>query len=449
MSIISLVLSAGKGTRMQSNLPKVMHDINGIPMIEKVRRAILGLNPDKIIFILGYKKEIILDYMKDIDYVVQNEQLGTGHAIEQAREVLSDFCGDVLVINGDLPLIKPDTLKSFYNNHKSNSADASILTTIVENPYSYGRIVEKDNKFIKIVEEKDADAEEKKIKKINVGAYIFKSKLLFEALKRIDTNNINKEYYLTDVFKILSLNNKKVVLYNTDNNLETSGVNSQYELYLANLYARQEKNISLIKNGVRLVDINNCYISEDVIIGNNTVIYPNVVIEGKSIIGCNCIIKSNSRISESEIKDNVIIDSSVIESSILENDVTVGPFAHLRPNSYLREKVHIGNFVEIKNSKLDYGVKAGHLSYLGDATIGEKTNIGAGTVTCNYDGKNKFKTEIGKQVFVGSDSMLVAPVKIGDEATIAAGSVITKDVPPKALGVARSKQSIIEKWRKI
>jgi len=414
MKLVSLILAAGKGTRMKSDLPKVVHKVNGIPMVKKIINILEELNVEKNILILGHKKEVILKSIgEEKIYVVQNEQLGTGHAVMMARDMLKGYDGDVMVVCGDTPLLKVETLKKLYAKHIATKATTTILTSIYENPFGYGRIVKKNGLVRSIVEQKEANFEIQSIKEVNAGVYVFNNKKLFEALSKMDNNNAQKEYYLTDV-KIL----------------------------------RVRKNITLMEEGVILIDPQATYIEESVKIGKDTIIHPGVVLQGKTIIGENNEILGNTRIIDSLIGENVKIDSSVIEESTIESKVTIGPFAHIRPKTYLKEEVHIGNFVETKKTTLEKGVKVGHLTYLGDAEIGEYTNIGAGTITCNYDGVNKHKTIIGKNVFVGSDTELVAPINIGDSAVIGAGSVITKNVPARALAVARGKQFIKKEWTK-
>ena len=449
MNLKTLILAAGKGTRMKSNIPKIVHKVNGIPMISKIITVLEEIGSTENILILGYKKEEVLKVVgENSSYVLQNEQLGTGHAVIQAKDKLKDYDGDVMVVCGDTPLLKPETLKKLYNFHKDSGAVTTILTSIYENPFGYVRIV-KENGLVKaIVEEKEANDEVKKIKEVNAGVYCFNSKELFKALNKINNNNEKGEYYLTDVIGIQVNENKKVRSFILEDSMEILGVNSKVELAQAGNILRDRKNISLMEDGVILIDPTNTYIEENVKIGKDTVIYPGAIIQGDTVIGENCEILGTTRIINSKIKNNVKIESSVIEDSILEDGVTMGPFAHLRPKSHLKESVHIGNFVEVKKSTLEKGVKAGHLTYLGDAQVGENTNIGAGTITCNYDGVNKFKTIIGKEAFIGSDSMLVAPVNIGEKALVGAGSVITKDVPDNALAVSRSKQIIKSDWRK-
>lgn len=449
MSLKAIVMAAGKGTRMKSETSKVMHLAHGKPIVSRIIAALNQLEVEENILILGHKKEQILEYFGDnISYVLQEEQLGTGHAVMQTEKKLKEYKGDVLILNGDIPLLRARTLKEMYELYLEKNVDGIVLTANFENPFSYGRILKNNEKVIGIVEEKDANEEQKKIKEVNAGVYIFKSEDLLYALSKIDNKNEKGEYYLTDIIKILSGIDKKIISYSLKDSMEIQGVNSKVELALVSKELRDRKNTELMENGVILIDPTTTYIDDEVKIGRDTVIYPNVVIQGNTEIGENTEILSNTRIIDSKIYSNVRIESSVIEESIVEDGVTIGPFAHLRPKTHLKENVHIGNFVETKKSVLEKGVKAGHLTYLGDAHIGEKTNIGAGTITCNYDGKNKFKTVIGKEVFIGSDTMLVAPVEVGDNALIGAGSVITKNVPSNALGVARSKQIIKEGWKK-
>jgi len=449
MKLKTLILAAGKGTRMKSELPKVIHEVNGIPMISKIIKVLEVLKPEENILILGHKKEEVLKVVgENADYVVQTEQLGTGHAVLQAKDKLKDYDGDVMVLCGDTPLLREETLEELYKFHKDSNSVTTILTSIYDNPFGYGRIV-KENELVKaIVEEKEADAETKKIKEVNAGVYCFKGKELFDALSKITNNNEKGEYYLTDVIGIQVGEGKRVQSFVLNDNIEILGVNSKVELAQASKVLRDRKNIELMEKGAILIDPSAVYAEEDVKVGRDTVIYPGAILQGKTVIGENCQILGTTRIIDSTLGDNIKVESSVIEESILEEGVTVGPFAHLRPKSHLKEKVHIGNFVEVKKSTLEKGVKAGHLTYLGDAQIGEDTNIGAGTITCNYDGKNKFKTVVGKNSFIGSDSMLVAPVIIGENALVGAGSVITKDVPDNSLAVSRSKQIIKNDWRK-
>ncbi|SJZ82491.1 UDP-N-acetylglucosamine pyrophosphorylase [Cetobacterium ceti] len=448
MKLKTLILAAGKGTRMKSDLPKVLHKVNGIPMIKKILDICKGIGSEENILILGHKRELILEELGEVEYVLQEEQLGTAHAIMQGEKKLKDFQGDVMILCGDTPLLTEETLRKLYIHHKSTNAVATILTSEYDNPFGYGRIVKKDGQVVGIIEEKEASEEIKAIKEVNAGVYCFNSKELFEALSKVNNNNEKGEYYLTDVIGINVAEGKKVECFKLEDNREILGVNSKVELSLAGEILRERKNIELMEKGAILIDPKSTYVEESVEVGRDTVLYPGVFLQGNTKIGENCEILGNSRIIDTIVGNNVRIESSVLEESVVEDKVTIGPFAHLRPKSHLMEKVHIGNFVEVKKSTLEKGVKAGHLTYLGDATVGEDTNIGAGTITCNYDGINKHKTVIGKKAFIGSDTMLVAPVNIGEEALIGAGSVITKDVPDKALSVGRAKQFIKLEWRK-
>lgn len=448
MKLKTLILAAGKGTRMKSDLPKVIHKVNGIPMVKKIITELEKLGTEENILILGHKKEEILKELGDVKYVVQEEQLGTGHAIMQAKDLLKDYDGDVMILCGDTPLLRYETLNKMYEVHKKLGVATTILTSIYENPFGYGRIVKDGDKVTAIVEEKEASEEIKKIKEVNAGVYCCNAKELFAALEKVTNNNEKGEYYLTDIVGIQVREGKNVASFVLEDSKEILGVNSKVELAEASKILRERKNISLMEEGVILIDPSTTYIEEQVKIGRDTIIYPTVVLEGNTVIGENCKIMGTTRIIDSTLGNDIRIESSVIEESLVDDKVTMGPFAHLRPKSHLKEKVHIGNFVEIKKSTLEYGVKAGHLTYLGNATVGKDTNIGAGTITCNYDGVNKFDTVIGENVFIGSDTMLVAPVNVGDKAITGAGSVITKDVPSKALAVERNKQIIKFEWRK-
>lgn len=448
MGLKTLILAAGKGTRMKSELPKVLHRVNGKPMLHKILEVVNTLNPEENILIVGYQKEEILKSLPGICYVVQEEQLGTGHAILQAKDVLKDYSGDIMVLYGDTPLLRQETLESLYEYHKEHKASTTVLTAVYENPFGYGRIIKQDGNVLGIVEEKEANEEQKRIREVNAGVYCFDSQSLWQALSKINNDNEKGEYYLTDVLAIQAREGKTVLSYQLKDAQEILGVNSKVELAEASKVLRDRKNKELMEEGVILLDPSVTYVEEDVIIGQDTVLAPTVVLEGKTVVGKSCKILGNTHIVDSVIGDYVVIESSVIEESVVEDEVTMGPFAHLRPKAHLKKKVHIGNFVEVKKSVLEEGVKAGHLTYLGDAHVGERTNIGAGTITCNYDGIHKFPTEIGKDVFIGSDTMLVAPVKIGENALVGAGSVITKEVPENALAVSRSKQIIKNEWRK-
>ena len=448
MKLKTLILAAGKGTRMKSELPKVLHKVNGIPMVKKIMNILEDLKSEENILILGHKKELVEKALPNVKYVVQEEQLGTGHAIMMAEEELKNYDGDVMVVCGDTPLLRQETLEKLWNKHKESGAATTVLSSLYENPFGYGRIVKEDGLVKAIVEQKDATEEQAAIKEVNAGVYCFNSKKLFDALSKITNNNKNGEYYLTDVVGIHVDAGEKVESYILEDNIEILGVNSKVELAQADAVLRERKNKKLMEDGVILIDPKAVYVEESVTVGEDTVLYPGVHLQGSTTIGSGCEILGDTRIIDSKIGNDVIIERSVVEESVVDNKVTMGPYAHIRPQSHLKEGVHIGNFVETKKSILEPGVKAGHLTYLGNAHVGKNTNIGAGTITCNYDGKNKFNTTIGEEAFIGSDTMLVAPVEIGDGALIGAGSVITKDVPARALAVARGKQIIKKEWNK-
>ena len=446
--MISLILAAGKGTRMKSERPKVIQKVNGTPMLKRVIKTLENIGIEKNVFILGHKKDEVLEVMGEIQYVEQAEQLGTGHAILIAKEKIEELKEDVLITYGDTPLLTEKTLSEMRRLFTEKNLDCILLECKVSDPFGYGRIIKENGNVVDIIEEKEATEEEKKINEVNTGVYIFKYDKLISSIEKIDNNNSKGEYYLTYAIKVLANIGAKVETYQIGDEDEVLGVNSKAQLAQASRILRNRKNTELMDNGVILIDPETTYIEEDVIIGEDTVIYPHVLIQGKTEIGKNCQIFGNTRIEDSLISDNVKIESSLIEQSNIEEGVTIGPFAHLRPKSHLKQNVHIGNFVEIKNAVLEKGVKAGHLTYLGDAEVGSETNIGAGTITCNYDGKNKHKTKIGEKSFVGSNSIIVAPVEIGDRAFTAAGSVITQDVPDNALALGRARQVIKEGWKK-
>lgn len=446
--MISLILAAGKGTRMRSEKPKVLHEVNGIPMLKRVTRILENIGIENNVFILGHKKEEVLQEMGEVPFVVQEQQLGTGHAILIAKEIIEEFKDDVLITCGDTPLLKEKTLNEMKNYFYEGNYDCLVLSCKVKDSFGYGRIVKKDGRLVNMVEQKDATVEEQKIDEINSGVYMFKYDKLIDAISKIDNNNSQGEYYLPDAVKVLVKEGLKVDTYQIFEEEEILGVNSKVQLAQATKILRTRKNIELMDAGVILIDPETTYIEEKVEIGEDTIIYPNVIIQGETKIGKNCKILSNTRIENSLIGNNVKIESSLIEQSKIEGGVTIGPFAHLRPKAHLKEDVHIGNFVEIKNATLEKGVKTGHLTYIGDAVIGENTNIGAGTITCNYDGKNKHRTIIGENSFIGSNSVLIAPVNLGSEVYTAAGSVITKNVPNKTLAFGRAKQINKEGWKK-
>ncbi|HKV36522.1 MAG TPA: bifunctional UDP-N-acetylglucosamine diphosphorylase/glucosamine-1-phosphate N-acetyltransferase GlmU [Pyrinomonadaceae bacterium] len=436
-----LVMAAGLGTRMKSNRAKVLHELGGRPLIAHVVRTAQTLDPGTILVIVGHQAEeveqaVLSEVGELASFAIQVQQRGTGDAVESARRQLEDSGSLVLLLSGDVPLIRAETLRKLIEQHRATDAACTILAVRLENPTGYGRIIrDEDGRFEKIVEQKDASEEERKVREINSGIYCFESKDLFEALKRIEPKNQQGEYYLTDVAEILNSGGRKVEVFIHTDPREVSGINTRAELAeFENLLRRNAVRRLMLEAGVTFIDPSHAYISPEAEIGRDTVIYPNVAIEGNTVIGENCVIRSGARISNSKLGDNVTIkDHSLIVDSEIASNCSVGPFAHLRMNATLEEKATVGNFVEVKKSRLKRGTKAMHLTYLGDATIGERTNIGAGTVTCNYDGKHKHETIIEDDVKIGSDTMLVAPVRVGSRSVTGAGSVVTKDVPPDSL----------------
>lgn len=439
--MLSLILAAGNGTRMKSDKPKVLHLVNGKPMLKKV--IDVCENFGEVLLVLGYKKDEVLSEIPDKDYIYQEQRLGTGHAVMISKDKIKSY-DSILITYGDGPLLTYETIKEMQKKFNENSLDAIVLTCIVDNPYGYGRIIKKDNNISHIVEEKEATEDEKKINEINVGVYIFKTKSLLSVIDKLDNNNSKGEYYLTDIIKLLNDNKFKTNSYILKDKNEMLGVNSKEELAIASEILRKRKLKELMNEGVIIIDPNNTYIEEEVEIGADSVIYPNTIITHNSKIGSNVVIYS-SRIEGSIIADNCKIDNSTIEYSNVSNNVSIGPYAHLRKGSILKDNVHIGNFVEVKNATIASNVKAGHLSYLGDCSIDTNTNIGAGTITCNFDGKIKHHTNIGKNTFIGSNTIIVSPVNIGDNVITGAGSVITKDIDNNKLAIARSRQINLER----
>ncbi|MEJ7863354.1 MAG: bifunctional UDP-N-acetylglucosamine diphosphorylase/glucosamine-1-phosphate N-acetyltransferase GlmU [Pyrinomonadaceae bacterium] len=440
-----LVLAAGLGTRMRSNLAKVLHKIDGRPLVNHVCRTATALAPRKIYVVIGHQgedvKRAVLEELDESHsaFVWQKEQLGTGHAVNSAREFFENEDSTLLILSGDVPMIKFETLAALiqqHHAHRGRGAACTILTVKLDDPTGYGRIVRDEaGLFEKIVEQKDASDEERAVREINSGIYCFDTKKLFAALSSVENKNAQNEYYLTDVPSLLRSGGEPVSLFQHTDTREVSGVNDRVELAdLERVLRRRTISRMMIDYGVTFIDPKNTYVSERASIGRDTVIYPNVHIEGETSIGDGCTIRSGTRITNSRIGRNVkILDNCVITDSEVSDNCTAGPFAHLRGKAKMEESAKVGNFVELKKTILGRGSKASHLTYLGDATIGERTNIGAGTVTCNFDGKRKHATTIGNNVKIGSDTMLVAPVKVGDNSVTGAGSVVTKDVPPDTL----------------
>jgi bifunctional UDP-N-acetylglucosamine pyrophosphorylase/glucosamine-1-phosphate N-acetyltransferase len=445
-----VILAAGKGTRMKSARPKVLHNVAGRAMVDYVMTAAQSLAPRTTTVVVGHMKELLrqgLERYPGLAYVAQEPQLGTGHALLQTADLLDRENGFVLLLSGDVPLLKGHTLATLVRTHAESKAAATVLTAIVEQPYGYGRIVRTKGRISRIVEERDASPAQRKIREINSGVYVFSLGPLFESLRGLATGNAQGEYYLTDLVSTYRRRRLGVETVVVDDPSEIRGINSRSELAEASRIVRQTKNEELMAAGVTIEDPATTYVDDDVIVGADTVIHPGVHLEGRTQIGQACEIHAGVRIVNSVLDDRVTVQNfCVINGSRLASGVTVGPFVHIRPESEVGDSVHIGNFVELKKAVLGKGTKAGHHAYLGDAVIGDNVNIGAGTITCNYDGIRKHQTTIEDDVFVGSDSQLVAPVTIGKGAYVGSGATIRENVPPGALAVSAGTQRNIEGW---
>ncbi|KIL52512.1 bifunctional UDP-N-acetylglucosamine diphosphorylase/glucosamine-1-phosphate N-acetyltransferase GlmU [Jeotgalibacillus soli] len=438
----AIILAAGQGTRMKSKLYKVLHPVCGKPMVEHVLNQIMAVGMNEVVTVVGHGAERVQAQLEGrSEFVLQAEQLGTAHAVMQAKDRLQNKEGITLVVCGDTPLITADTMASLIQHHEEQQAKATILTAHQEQPDGYGRIIRDGSGFVqRIVEHKDANDVERGVKEINTGTYCFDNKALFEALEKVNNDNVQGEYYLPDVIEILQSQGDTIGAFQTPLAHETLGVNDRVALSEAEQLMRVRINEQHMRNGVTLIDPASTYISSDASIGQDTVIYPGTVIEGKSVVGEDCTIGPNTELKNSTVAHRTSIRQSVVHDSAIGSDVTIGPFAHIRPQSTIHDEVKIGNFVEIKKTNFGKGSKASHLSYIGDAEVGANVNLGCGSITVNYDGQNKHLTVIEDNVFVGCNSNLVAPVTIGKGAYVAAGSTITEDVPGEALSIARARQ---------
>ena len=441
------ILAAGKGTRMASSLPKVLHRLSGKTLLERVLDSCSELNPDRIFIILGHKSKEVQDSLpknKNIQFIIQEPQLGTGHAIQVLSKKIKNLQGDLLVLNGDVPLIKSKTLKKLLKLHELEFADVSLITTKKKNPYGYGRVFIKDNLIDKIVEEKDCDKKQLKNLLINAGIYCFRWESLSKIIKNLNNNNSQKEIYLTDSISLL----KKSLSLEVEDDGELQGINNRVQLSKCEETIQKIVKEKHMNNGVTFIHAASCTISEEAKIGIDVIIEANCHIRGESKISNNCRIGPNTFIKDSVVNENCeIINSTVIHSKIMDH-IKIGPYSHIRPNCKISSYSKIGNFVEIKNSQLDEEVKINHLSYIGDAKIGKSTNIGAGSITANYDGIKKHTTNIGKDSSIGANTVLIAPINLGESVTTGAGSVITKDSKNNSLAIARSKQININNWKK-
>ncbi|MDR3275385.1 MAG: bifunctional UDP-N-acetylglucosamine diphosphorylase/glucosamine-1-phosphate N-acetyltransferase GlmU [Endomicrobium sp.] len=442
----AVILAAGAGTRMKSSLPKVTHKLSGKPLLKWVIDSVASLNPDNIVIVLNRDTEVLEESLsgKNIRIVYQEKLLGSANAVMQAEKVLKNYKDSILVLSGDVPLVRSSTLSSLVKNSKTTGASVTVLAAQVENPFGYGRIIRNGNFLEKIVEEKDAAFAEKQIKEINSGIYCFDENL-WKALLKVKPNNIKKEYYITDTISILKKAGKKISLFLIKDSYEIKGINDRTELLQAENILKYKKVEELLSSGVSIVDANNIYVSYDAKIGCDTIIYPGAFIDTGVSIGKNCIIKGTNYIINSQINDSSTILYSYIEGAVIGKKVKIGPFSHIRHGSVLKENVKIGNFSETKKATIAKNSKINHLSYIGDAKIGKDVNIGAGTITCNYDGIKKHQTLIGAKSFIGSNVNFIAPVRIGQNVLVAAGSTITRNVSSGKIVIARANQEVKNK----
>ena len=449
MKTTVILLAAGQGTRMKSDLPKVLHPLAGRPMILHSLQVAKKVSEERPVVVIGHAAEQVRQAIGDMaSCIIQDPQLGTGHAVQQAESLLHGKTDLALVFYADMPLFLPETLRQLVETQKNNVGPVTILTVVADDPRGFGRVIRNPDGTVQaIVEETQATPEQLAVHELNVGAYCIAARWLWDVLPRLPLSP-KGEYYLTDMVGLAVADGLKVQTLVLDDPVEAIGINTRIHLAEAEAVLRQRINRAHMLAGVTFIDPQATYVDADVTIGCDTVVWPNVYLQGKTQIGGGCTIGPNAIIRDTVIGNRCEILASVLESAVLEDGVEMGPFARLRRGAHLAKGVHMGNFGEVKDSYLGPGVKMGHFSYVGDATIGEGTNIGAGTITCNYDGKKKYHTEIGKDVFIGSDTMLVAPVKIGDGARTGAGSVVTKDVPPDTLAVgipARAIKKLAEK----
>ena len=445
----SVILAAGMGTRMKSKMPKVLHKVCGKPLSKWVIDASKAAGADKVCAIVGHKAETVKEVLGDVcEFALQAEQKGTGHAVMQAIDVIKNSKGEVVILNGDTPLITAETINKAIEYHKNNGNQATVITAILDDATGYGRIVrDNDGSVLKIVEQKDASEEEKKINEVNSGMYVFDAQSLVYALDKITPNNAQGEYYLTDTLEILLSAGKKIGGYAISDNDEIRGINDRVQLNEAEKIMQKRINEYHMRNGVTMRNPESVYIEDGVEIGNDTEICQNVTIKSGTKIGSDCVIGSGSMLDRAVIHDGVDVLSSVILESEVDEGTHVGPFAYIRPNCHVGKEVKVGDFVELKNSNIDDGTKISHLTYIGDSDVGKRVNFGCGTVTCNYDGKKKYRTTIGDDCFVGCNTNFVSPINVGDGVYIAAGSTITEDIPENSLSIARARQINKEGWK--
>ena len=445
-----VILAAGMGTRMKSARAKVLHRVAGLPMIELVLATSESLDPQSITLVIGHQADAVrtaLERHPGISFVVQEPQLGTAHALLTAEPMLRGATGTLVLLYGDVPMLTAKTLKTLVQRHEAAGAAATVVTAVLEDPSGYGRIVRSGEQIARIVEERDATPAEREIREINSGIYVFALDGLFDAVRSIASTNAQNEFYLTDLVAVFRKRGQIVETLKVSDANEIRGINSRRELAEVSRAVRQQKALSLMADGVTIEDPATTYIDRDVTIGRDTVVHPCVFIEGRTTIGANCEIHSGVRLVDAQLGDRVVVHNHcVITNAKIADDAAVGPFAHLRNDADVREKARVGNFVELKKTVLGAGSKSMHLAYLGDARIGAKVNIGAGTITCNYDGVNKNTTVIEDGAFIGSDSQLIAPVTVGEGAYVGSGTTVREDVPSGALAVSAGKQRNIDGW---
>ena len=446
--LIAVILAAGKGTRMKSALPKVLHRVCGKAMVSHVLDAAKAAGARRNVVVVGFGAEAVREALSDAaEVVVQEEQLGTGHAVLQTETCLAGERGTVMILCGDTPLLTTALLKRLYDAHVTSKAQATVLTAILPDATGYGRVIRTAAGDVeKIVEHKDATEDERKVREVNAGIYCFEKEALFAALRKVGCDNAQGEYYLPDALAIIREAGGKIAALAADDFEETLGVNSRAQLAEAEKILRRRKNRALMDEGVTLMDPDSTFVDTDVIVGRDTVIYPFTWLEGATTVGEGCVLGPSSRFSDARIGDGVTAHFVYAHECEIGDGVTMGPYVHLRPGTKLAKDVKIGNFVEVKNSVIGEGSKLPHLQYIGDCDMGAGVNMGCGTITVNYDGRNKFRTTIGDRAFVGCNSNLVAPVSVGNDAYIAAGSTVTRDVPPENLAVARARQKNIPDW---
>lgn len=440
--IHAVVLAAGQGTRMKSKLYKVLHPVCGKPMVQHVVDTLASMQVEDIVVVVGHGADAVRAKLGEgVTYALQEEQLGTAHAVQQAAPFLRDKEGTTILMYGDVPLLSAETLSALLAYHEEQQAAATVLTAVLSDPTGYGRIVRNETgEVLRIVEHKDANEEERAVREINTGIYCYDNRKMWKALAEVKNDNAQGEYYLTDCIGILRNAGEKVVAFEAKDPEETMGVNDRVQLSEAEAYMRRRILLNHMRNGVTIIDPSSTYIEADVAIGADTVIQPGSFLRGRTTVGADCVIGPQADLTNVEVADGVSITYAVMVDARIETKSTVGPFAYVRPGTHIGPHVKIGDFVELKNAKIGEGTKIPHLSYVGDAEIGEGVNIGCGTITVNYDGAVKHKTVVEDGAFIGCNANLIAPVTVGRNAYVAAGSTIHQDVPENALAIARERQ---------